>query len=141
MLTTEREAKTKWCPLVRVRANMTHGASAGYNTTRLTATQDIKDRIYAFFFPSLHNYTRGRFFRCRGSGCMSWRWVDRHHGFCGEFGSPDAGAGAQDPRIAPPPLSSPRRDASASAGDIWLVIGSILSVAALAYALHHMGVI
>jgi hypothetical protein len=139
MITTEAEARRKWCPLVRVRANMTHGASAGYNVTRLTATEDVKDRIYAFFFPSLHNYTRGRFFKCRGSGCMSWRWIDRQHGFCGEFGSPDAGEGAQDPRVAPP--SSTVRPSPTSAGDTWLVIGSALSIAVLAYALHHMGVI
>ncbi len=135
MITTEDEAKTKWCPLTRVRANMDPGASAGYNVTRLTIKQDVKDRIFAYFFPKLHNYTRGRFFRCRGSGCMSWRWVDRGHGFCGEFGSPDAGAGAIDPR-GPMDDSDPR-----SPGDWWLIIGSILSIAGLLYALHKMGVI
>lgn len=49
MLLTEEEAKTRWCPFVR----MSNGPDGSWNTMR-----DVRDET-AYF--------------CRGSACMAWR--------------------------------------------------------------------
>lgn len=87
MLTTEEEAKTKWCPFARVAVDA-RGASVSVNR-------------------HLEGAITQRETRCLTSACMAWRWIDdewlteepndptesppstRHRrGFCGLAGKP-----------------------------------------------------
>lgn len=80
---TEEEAKTKWCPHVRVLAS-TDGAKAGVNMI-LTGDDLLPDRSKS---------------NCIASACMAWRWRRRYAddakeakishvtGYCGLAGKP-----------------------------------------------------
>lgn len=64
---TEDEAKTKWCPMVRVEM------VAGIAVNRHVA--DVPDTLDGTYDET----------RCIGSGCMMWKWhqMTGPHGFCG----------------------------------------------------------
>jgi hypothetical protein len=127
MILTEKEAKKKWCPLVRVRS-----ANGSYNVTRDTVRDEIKSRIKKLWQPQWYRDFKYQCYRCRASGCMSWRWVDAAHGFCGEFGAPDAGASAQNPRLLAPPADPPRTNGG-KAGDRVLPFIVLVSTAVIVY--------
>ena len=68
---TEDEAKTKWCPMVRL-------APLGANESYRYSTNRMNDRIRGIV----------REARCIASDCMAWRWIDRggsrqDGGYCG----------------------------------------------------------
>lgn len=75
MFSTEDEAKTKWCPMVRQSATFTEGYGLSYNRSAVEVPPDC---------------------RCVGSACMMWRQtlVELHHGVgtAGPFTVP-AGSG------------------------------------------------
>lgn len=77
MLTTEEEAKTKWCP--EVRTGLTAGMAVNHHING-----DVDEET-----------------RCIGSSCMMWRWLQvlagdgmnvvddpKRRGFCGKAGRP-----------------------------------------------------
>ena len=75
---TEDEAKTKWCPMVRVA----NGGSAGFNRNSIGTLRHIEAETH-----------------CIGSACMMWRdmFDDQPHasdatrrvrGYCGMAGKP-----------------------------------------------------
>lgn len=61
MLVTEEEAKTKWCPHVRV---MNFAPDASHNPAVNRPTAD---------------------YHCIGADCMAWRWVDQKLGHSLEY--------------------------------------------------------
>lgn len=90
---TEQEAKTKWCPMVRIAIEV-EGALIGINTEVLPGEQDAPTEFKSAT-------------RCIGSACMMWResrklvnaqdraggtpiWVPTSepsgHGYCGLAG-------------------------------------------------------
>jgi hypothetical protein len=80
---TEDEAKTKWCPFVRVTGCGSNAGSAEWHTNR----------------PSFAEVHDKGFDRCIGSACMAWRRAIRPAGpggqmekdlggFCGLAGKP-----------------------------------------------------
>lgn len=78
MLVTEEEAKTKWCPHVRVR----HSSQAVINRTPDPMPEAD--------------------FGCIGSRCMSWRWLfdgfvltRGYCGLAGPFFTPDGDVGLE----------------------------------------------
>ena len=78
---TEDEAKTKWCPFVRV--SIATGGQDTYAVNRI-AKLDDKDLV---------GNTPGT--RCIASECMAWRWNPEGHipnkgkqGYCGLAGKP-----------------------------------------------------
>ena len=80
---TQKEAKTKWCPMVRL-AWALNGGSAGYGNTAITANRwGSGDPLEGSL--------------CIGSACMMWQWEiapypgdnqDDGIGFCGLAGKP-----------------------------------------------------
>ena len=62
---TEAEARTKWCPFVRI-GNYLNGGSLNRE-----ANGEISDNM-----------------KCIGSDCMGWRWVNSEVGFCRIVGNP-----------------------------------------------------
>jgi hypothetical protein len=77
MLTTEEEAKTKWCP--EVRTGLVAGMAVNYH---------IGGTMGGPHAGEVHEETR-----CVASGCMMWRWYDSagrapRRGFCGKAGAP-----------------------------------------------------
>lgn len=65
-MTTENEAKTKWCPFSRTGIYAGDGAVA-VNRHCSDDMKDVRDRL-------LSENTR-----CLGSGCMAWRWAGTPH--------------------------------------------------------------
>lgn len=65
MILTEAEAKTKWCPMVRL------GYSEFSNWNRIYQGKKIESST-----------------TCIASECMMWRLLDNHKGFCGLAGTP-----------------------------------------------------
>lgn len=67
MIVTEEEARTKWCPEVR----LTDASGSNYG---VISNRDIGVR---------HEY-------CIASKCMWWRWTteDETFGYCGKAGKP-----------------------------------------------------
>jgi len=90
---TEGQAKTKWCPLVRVlqRDDIARHSKKGedFSATRTGFAPTVAVNRNPFGESSEY--------RCIGSGCMAWHTVfsasptDEPKGFCGAFGRP-AGA-------------------------------------------------
>lgn len=79
MLLTEEEMKTKWCPMARVRANVSSDRPVtGYNRIYVPATATKA----AFSTTSITSM-------CIGSDCALWRWemtpqgVEPKRGYCG----------------------------------------------------------
>lgn len=63
---TEDEAKTKWCPFVRVVIGPDNPTwQGGMLTNRGAIPADNRDTL------------------CIGSQCMAWRWTRSPDGFCG----------------------------------------------------------
>lgn len=84
---TEEEAKTKWCPMVRmVVANADGGVAATNGTAGFNRLSEVTGREPG---------------PCIASSCMWWRWVGPHfdlndgrfthppEGYCGAVGNPD----------------------------------------------------
>jgi hypothetical protein len=79
---TEDEAKTKWCPLVRVSIKTGKDLSITTNRSEWSADPAMRE-------PAT---------KCVGSACMAWRWAKtenigtRHEkttdNYCGAFGEP-----------------------------------------------------
>jgi hypothetical protein len=67
MLTTEAEAKTKWCPHARVIV----GRILSQDTHTITNPQSPHNRVS---FGAGGQATPGGS-HCLGSGCMFWRWA------------------------------------------------------------------
>ena len=63
---TEDEAKTKWCPFVRVRGNSDENDPGSWN--RLDATNAKNDTLEFRVGADM------TIVRCIGSACMAWRW-------------------------------------------------------------------
>jgi hypothetical protein len=91
MMMTEDQARERSCKYIALRASTAHGASAGYNRTRLHWKTDLRERFINWMFPGFYWYTRARFFRCDAGRCMHWRWGDnkQRYGYCGLAGKPD----------------------------------------------------
>lgn len=71
---TEDEAKTKWCPFVRVLLDTPDLKGTGNRLSSLEA--DLDNPVQA---------------RCIASDCMAWRWIgpprdQPRHGVCGLAG-------------------------------------------------------
>jgi hypothetical protein len=128
MITTENEAKKKVCIHVRLRASTAPGASTGYNRTRLTTREWFEDWLYKKFASPLHEFTRGRYFHCQGSGCMSWRWAynGKKHGYCGLSGTPHAAA-------HDPPALPAQDPGEQNTTEWWLIWFSAIVVLAFAF--------
>lgn len=62
---TEEEARTKWCPFVRI-GNYLSGGSLNRDPTG-----EIKANM-----------------KCIASDCMAWRWINSEIGFCRLVGNP-----------------------------------------------------
>lgn len=62
---TEEEARTKWCPFVRI-GNYLSGGSLNR-----AANGDIDNAM-----------------KCIASECMGWRWINAETGFCRIVGNP-----------------------------------------------------
>lgn len=67
---TEEEAKTRWCPHVR----MIHGEIKANGDTTHNANQGPYNRIVD---DSRSAFAKGG--ACIASGCMAWRWMSEHH--------------------------------------------------------------
>jgi hypothetical protein len=83
MITTEHEAKTRWCPFSRVAVDWL-GESG---TVAATANRGLTTPAYPRGSSDHAN--------CLGSGCMAWRWWDdeepeifERRGYCGLAGCP-----------------------------------------------------
>jgi len=80
---TEEEARQKWCPMVRMAAQI-HGSMGTLNQFSEPGSNEVKIS------------------KCLGSACMMWRWIplrkatkfglirggDSEHGYCGLGGKP-----------------------------------------------------
>jgi hypothetical protein len=74
MMTTDDEARTKWCPFAKVGA-VNAGVNRILDSDAHNATWQEVDRAA----------------RCVGSYCMAWQWLDEniHYlGYCGLAGKP-----------------------------------------------------
>lgn len=95
MITTEDEARAKWCPQYQV-------ATSGGDTSN---TYEMDNRPVNWVPDGQHlngqmKYRADGIHKqacCLGSGCMWWRWVhpfgssrneDGPHGYCGKAGKP-----------------------------------------------------
>ena len=75
---TEDEAKTKWCPFVRI--NSISGDQFSFNRMDMTNAKNdsLEYRVGADL----------EIARCIGSLCMAWRWQNSLDGYCGLAGKP-----------------------------------------------------
>jgi hypothetical protein len=84
MLVTEREARSLWCPMVRVRVRTLNGANR--------VNPGLRRRFYYWLlrtlFPNFYWFLMARYYACTGSKCMMWRWESESspRGFCGLMG-------------------------------------------------------
>lgn len=84
MLVTEHEARSLWCPMVRVRMRTLNAANR--------VNPGLRRRFYYWllrtFFPRVHWFLLARYYGCAGSKCMMWRWESptSPRGFCGLMG-------------------------------------------------------
>ena len=80
MLTTEAEARTKWCPHVRAVAVDGDGAPVAGAANKLQWPKGRAAEMPAPVLPAAS--------RCIASGCMSWRWIGYAggRGYCGLAG-------------------------------------------------------
>ena len=84
MLVTEREARSLWCPMVRVRVRSLNAANR--------VNPGLRRRFYYWllrtFFPGFYWFLMARYYACTGSKCMMWRWENENsaRGFCGLMG-------------------------------------------------------
>ena len=78
---TEDEAKTKWCPMVRLTATGDPVNGGEWHSNRMP--KDDRVNVESTYL-------------CIGSGCMMWRWTfvdealtdSRTDGYCGLAGKP-----------------------------------------------------
>ena len=84
MLVTEREARSLWCPMVRVRVRSLNAA----NRFNPGLGQRFKYSLLRTFFPRLHWFIMARYYACVGSKCRMWRSERESsvRGFCGLMG-------------------------------------------------------
>ena len=73
---TEAEAKTKWCPFVRLMVN-----SGG-----VLGDSPPHNRVLLFNVAKDDNIPEAAY--CIASACMAWRTGDGVHGYCGLAGKP-----------------------------------------------------
>jgi len=84
MLVTERESRSLWCPMVRVRVRSLNAANR--------VNPGLRRRFYYWLlrmlFPRFHWFLMARYYACTGSKCMMWRWENENsaRGFCGLMG-------------------------------------------------------
>ena len=88
---TEDEAKTKWCPFVRVSIGLDPEFTVHNRVADAYTGEDSRDPDHGINHPAAYN--------CIGSQCMAWRWSDHKgnpckaneydgHGYCGLAGAP-----------------------------------------------------
>ena len=84
MLVTEREARSLWCPMVRVHGRSLNAA----NRVNPGLGRRFKYWLLRTFFPRLYWFLMARYYACVGSKCMMWRWESESspRGFCGLMG-------------------------------------------------------
>ncbi len=88
MLLTEKEARGKWCPHVRLRVlDRAHAETMAFNrVVKKAGPHDARDDV--------------EFTHCIGSGCSQWRWpaagsgqltnsAGERVGYCGLAGRPE----------------------------------------------------
>ena len=84
MLVTEREARSLWCPMVRVRVRSLNAANR--------VNPGLRRRFYYWLlrmlFPRFHWFLMARYYACTGCKCMMWRWENENsaRGFRGLMG-------------------------------------------------------
>lgn len=77
MLLTEGYAKTQWCPETRV-VGFVNAEGHDVLTGNTASNSDLRNAMFSDT-------------RCKGVGCMMWRWSDQHEGrhrlgYCGKAG-------------------------------------------------------
>ena len=70
---TEKEAKKKWCPMIRFQIGLDNAAWQGVAYTNRGEEMRPPESV-----------------RCITSECMMWRWytLDKEEGYCGLGGEP-----------------------------------------------------
>jgi hypothetical protein len=68
MVTTEKSARTKWCPM-----------------TRTGPTASNREKVHKPDYSGAHQHTIYNETRCIASDCMMWRWstYQKEEGYCG----------------------------------------------------------
>lgn len=82
---TEQEAKTKWCPMVRLMTRIAPCDTDAPDQYMMTGNRFAGD-----FYDNGFDENLDHAVKCIGSACMMWRWQDEHakgpSGSCGLAG-------------------------------------------------------